>query len=129
AAQIHTQGQPESNRYWFPSHDFPNERLTTELVVTVPRGYVVSANGRLVSRTPSHQDGAGERETFHWLQDKDHVNYLVTLVVGKFDVVDLGTEALPMPVYVPPGMADRVKGTYGRTGEMVELFSSLIDEP
>src|SRR5690606_28006645 len=38
-AQLHTQGQPESNRYWFPCHDFPNERMTTELIVHVPRGF------------------------------------------------------------------------------------------
>ncbi len=126
-AQLHTQGQPESNRYWFPCHDFPNERMTTELIVTVPEGYEVSSNGRLVSRTPA-KDAPG-RETFHWFQDKDHVSYLVTLVVGKFDVVDLGGSALPMPVYVPRGKGDLVRGTYGRTGAMVEHFASLIDEP
>jgi len=123
-AQLHTQGQPESNRYWFPCHDFPNERLTTELIVHVPRGFVASSNGRLVSHTRS-----GARETYHWLQDKDHVSYLVTLVVGKFDIVDLGTRELPMPVYAPLGLGDRVRRTYGRTPEMIALFSRLIDEP
>lgn len=123
-AQLHTQGQPQSNRYWFPCHDFPNERMSTELVVTVPRGFTASSNGRLVSH-----ERRGDRETFHWLQEKDHVSYLVTLVVGKFEVVDVGTRALPMPVYAPIGLGDRVHQTYGRTGEMVELFAKLVDEP
>ncbi|MDX9912763.1 MAG: M1 family aminopeptidase [Phycisphaerales bacterium] len=135
-AQIHTQGQPESNSFWFPCHDFPNDRLTTELVVHVPKGYEVSANGRLVSRKDElieGTDGFIEGETFHWAQDDEagggHANYLVSLIVGKFDVVDVGTPELSIPVYVPPGRGGDVARTYGRTGEMVELFGRLFDEP
>ena len=32
------QGESEFNRGWFPCHDFPNERQSTELVVDVPEG-------------------------------------------------------------------------------------------
>jgi aminopeptidase N len=38
-AQLHSQGESNTNSYWFPCHDFPNVKLTTELVVTVPEGY------------------------------------------------------------------------------------------
>ncbi len=124
AAQIHTQGQPETNRHWFASHDSPNERLTTELVVTVPDGFLVSANGRLVS-----EETSGRSTTFHWLQDTNHPPYLVSLIVGKFDVVDVGTSDLPMPVYVPPGRAGDVEGTYGRTADMIRVFEERFDEP
>lgn len=48
AAEIHTQGEPQSNHYWFPVHDFPNIRLATEMIVDVPAGVSVSGNGRLV---------------------------------------------------------------------------------
>ena len=123
-AQIHTQGEAQSNSYWFPCHDFPNERLTTELIVTVPDGYVVSANGRLVNDTkPGSSKG---RVAFHWLQDKPHVNYLVSMVVGKFDIVDAGgSKKLPLPVYVPPGRGRDVPRTYGHTPQMIELFNRL----
>jgi len=127
-AQIHTQGEPQTNSLWFPCHDFPNEKLTTQLVVTVPEGFLVSSNGRLVSRTPTTVAGK-PFETFDWLQDTPHVNYLVTLVVGKFDVVDVGTPSLPMPVYVPPGRGPDVQATYGKTAEMVAFFGDLLDEP
>lgn len=132
APQLHTQGQPEDNRFWFPCHDFPNERLTTELIVTVPAGFVVSSNGRAVeSGRPA---GAG-RARWHFVQDQPHVNYLVSLVVGKFDVVDVASSQgrhrrrIPMPVYVPPGRGPDVMRTYGRTPEMVALFERLLDEP
>ncbi len=125
-AQLHTQGQPQTNSWWFPCHDFPNERLTTELIVAVPRGFTVSSNGRLEA-----ERAAGWQQQFHWVQDKDHVNYLVTLVVGKFDVVDVAPKGsrVPMPVYVPPGEGEKVQQTYGRTAEMLEVFEERFDEP
>jgi aminopeptidase N len=127
AAQIHTQGESDTNSYWFPCHDFPNEKLTTELSVTVPAGYIVSSNGR----EAEHRTDRG-RELWHFVQDKPHANYLVSLVVGKFDVVDVaagGKGAVPMPVYVPLGRGRDVVATYGRTPEMVELFGKLVHQP
>lgn len=134
AAQLHTQGEPETNSYWFPCHDFPNDRLTTELNVTVPAGYVVSSNGKLLSvKREARQQPGGNRlapyETFHWMQDKPHVSYLVSLVVGKFDMVDLGTPARPIPVYVPLGRGKDVARTFGKTPEMISIFEQLLDEP
>lgn len=143
-AQIHTQGQPQTNSYWFPAHDFPNERLTTEIIATVPAGFLVSSNGRLLSQQRVIRrvtSAVGPRlqpyETFHWLQDKEHVAYLVSFIVGKFDVVDLATlqtereekSLLPLPVYVPPGRGGDVARTYGNTQAMIDLFASKLDEP
>lgn len=126
-AQIHTQGQPETNRFWFPTHDFPNERLTTEIVATVPEGYLVSANGRETAK-PSTLNG---RTTFHWLQDQAHVSYLVSMVIGKFDVRDVAPAGsrVPMPVYVPPGKGGDIERTYQRTPDMVKVFEERFSEP
>jgi aminopeptidase N len=139
-AQLHSQGESDTNSYWFPCHDFPNERLATELIVTVPDGYTVSSNGR-EAEPPAKKGG---RTTFHWLQSKPHVNYLVSLVVGKFDVVDVSPAArpvqatgstpvafpaghppVPMPVYAPKGRGGDVQHTYERTPQMVALFERL----
>jgi aminopeptidase N len=137
-AQLHSQGEAEENSYWFPCHDFPNERLTTELVVSVPPGFMVSSNGRLADVDKS---GARQgRDTYHWVQDKPHVNYLVSLVVGKFDTVDLATlpprkgapspsQRVPMPVHVPPGRGKDIARTYARTPEMIGVFERLTGEP
>lgn len=129
-AQIHTQGQPETNRFWFPAHDSPNERLTTEIIVAAPAGYTVVSNGRLVSE-PSDTPGRDGLKTWRWLQDKDHVTYLVTLVVGKFDVVDVAppNSDIPLPVYVPEGKGPLVKQTFDNTARMLELFERRFDEP
>lgn len=138
-AQLHTQGQPETNSYWFPCHDFPNIKLTTEIKATVPAGYTVLSNGRLLSHTNTILPGDATRgmtpaERFHWLQDKPHVPYLVSLIVGKFDIVDVGgpntaRPNLPMPVYAPLGRAADVPATFGRTPDMIAFFEQRFAQP
>lgn len=135
-AQLHTQGQPQTNSYWFPCHDFPNDQLTTAVTVTVPAGFTAVSNGRLVQHrkvilTGEESGNVGMKgyERFEFMQDKPHAPYLVTLAVGKWDVVELGTSELPMPVYAPLGRGKDVKASFGRTGDMVKYFEKRLDEP
>ena len=123
-AQVHTQGQPQSNRHWFICHDYPNDRLTTELIVDVPAELAVSSNGKLVSHLIT-----GDRAVWHYLQDKPHVSYLVSLVMGTFKVVTIPHARVPMRVWVPEGQEEKVMGTYGRTGEMLDLFERRFGVP
>lgn len=140
AAQIHSQGQPESNRQWFIGHDFPNDRLTTELIVTVEDPYIVGSNGRLIgTRFAGNRDGR-TRTTWHWLQDKPHCVYLVCMVVGRFEIVGLGAERgeeprnasgepLAVYLYAPHGTAETARRAYRATPAMVNFFARVFDEP
>ena len=47
--EIWTQGEAEETRYYIPIYDYPNDRTTTEMVVTVPRDWVTVSNGKLQS--------------------------------------------------------------------------------
>ncbi|MCK4873775.1 MAG: HEAT repeat domain-containing protein [Phycisphaerales bacterium] len=120
AAQIHTQGQVAGNRHWFITLDHPNERLTTELLIDVPEGFIAISNGMLVDS----QTRAG-RSVYHWHQSKPHCPYLVMLTVGRFDVVEGRWRELPMTCYMPIGQADRVERTFGRTSEMLAFFEEV----
>ncbi|QYU66848.1 uracil-DNA glycosylase [Leptolyngbya sp. 15MV] len=142
APQIHTQGQPENNQSWFPAHDFPNERLTTEMVVTVEDGFVVGSNGRLVStRLGTPGAGGRARTTWHWVQSRPHPAYLVTLTIGKFAVVGLPMEpgvpepqnadGEPIPMYLltPIGTEETAAAVYRDTPRMMRFFAEYFDEP
>ncbi|MGD9688252.1 MAG: M1 family aminopeptidase [Phycisphaerales bacterium] len=124
AAQIHSQGQPESNHYWFPCHDSPNVRASQVVTATVPQGFVALSNGAL-----SHHavDGDAGTETYVWTLERGHVPYLATLVVGRFDVAEIDAPSCgtPMRVLAPPGLGGRIEATYGRTGRMVDLFAEF----
>lgn len=127
SARVHTQGQPEENSFWFPTHDFPNERMTTEVVVAVPKGFDTLSNGVRISQEQGwfgHGPDAPEFTIDHWKLDTPHPPYLVTLVVGSFDSVELGDEELSMPVYGPPGRSDDLRRTYAATPAMMDFFTN-----
>jgi aminopeptidase N len=116
---VWSQGESITNRYWFPCLDHPNQRQSTELVVTVADGFEVLSNGKLVERKANPD----KTVTFHWKQDQPHAAYLVTLVVGKFEVVREEWHNIPVLYYVPKDRKDEVARTFGRTREMLDFFS------
>jgi aminopeptidase N len=116
---VWSQGESTFNRYWFPCFDQPDQRQTSQLVVTVPEGFEVVSNGKLLGRKPN----ADKTVTFDWRQDKPHPAYLVTLVVGQFDVVEEEWDGIPVMYYVPKGRRDEVAPTFAHTREMLTFFS------
>ena len=49
--QVWTQGETESNSRWFPTFDKPNERMTSEIYMTVEKGFKTLSNGLLKDAT------------------------------------------------------------------------------
>lgn len=123
AAEVHTQGQPQSNHHWFPVHDFPNVRLATELIIDVPQGVAASGNGRLVKH-----ESRGNRELWHWAQDQPHVPYLVSLVAGNFQRTELPSplSGVPMAVWTRPDHAGFARSTYANTDRMMRTFQRVF---
>lgn len=120
--QIHSQGQAETNRYWFAAHDYPNERMTSELIVTIPSRYKALGNGALVDR--KELDGGMVR--YHYKLAKPHVSYLVSLVIGEFDVYTDEWRDVPVEYWVAPGSKEAdVRRTFSRTPAMMEKMSEL----
>lgn len=115
---VWSQGEPTANRYWFPCYDNPNEKQTTEMIVTVPKGMEALSNGELVSRKDTKQ-----QTTFHWKQAKPHVSYLVTLAIGEYVVTEETWRGKPVTYYVEPNRKNDTTSTFGRTREMLDFFS------
>lgn len=128
--QLWSQGEPEDNRHWFPSFDTPGDRLTSEIYATVDRPLLVLSNGLLVEE----RDNPDGTVTFHYLQRQPHPTYLVSLVVGAYQVVP-GTfptadgRRLPLAYWVYPDRAADVERTFGRTPEMMRFFSGRLHYP
>ncbi len=116
--QAWTFGQPQYHRYWFPCHDSPNDRATTEFVVTVPAQFITIANGNLLGVTDN-----GATKTHHWRHDIPHATYLVSLVVGDFAVIEDFYKHVPVTYYVRPDRKDDAPFYLGKTPEMMRFFS------
>ncbi|TLZ64902.1 MAG: hypothetical protein E6K13_00765 [Methanobacteriota archaeon] len=117
---VWTQGEQEDNRSWFPSYDSPNQRMTSEVVVTVDEAQLAISNGRLVNEK---RDAARKTRTFHWLQDIPHVNYLITIVSGEFDRAETAWEGVPLQYYVPKGEGAKIDDTFRYLPSMMTFFS------
>jgi aminopeptidase N len=120
--QVWTQGESEDTRYYLPTYDYPNDRLTTETIVTVPASWTTVANGKLVSVTNA-SDG---NKTWTWRENLPSSTYLITVVAGEFDEVKETWRGIPVTYYAPKGRGDRLKTNYGRTPQMLEFFSKQL---
>jgi len=118
---VWSQGETIDNRYWVPCLDHPNEMQTTEIKVTVAAGNEAVSNGRLLSKT-DNKDGT---TTFHWLQDKPHAVYLMTLVVGEFYTEQDTWRGKPVTYYVPPKHRNDLRRSFDKTVDMLEHFSNI----
>lgn len=121
--QIWTQGETQSNSCWFPTNDAPNEKITQELAITVDDKDITLSNGELMR---SKQNADGTRTDF-WRQTKPHAPYLVMLAVGEFaKVKDYWRDSVEVDYYVEPQYKPFAKMVFGRTPEMMEVFSKKL---
>ncbi|MDP9339270.1 MAG: HEAT repeat domain-containing protein [Acidobacteriota bacterium] len=125
--QIWSQGESEDTRYYLPTYDYPNDRLTTETILTVPASWLTVANGKLMGVA----NAANNMKTWTWKESLPSSTYLITVVAGEFDEVKDSLRNLPVTYYAPKGRGDRLPINYGRTPAMIETFNKTfgVDYP
>ncbi|PCI40470.1 MAG: hypothetical protein COB53_01005 [Elusimicrobia bacterium] len=121
ATQMWSQGQPEDAHYWFPCHDVPGEKATTEVVARVPKGFVAASNGELHER---RQEGG--KDVFHWRMDYPHSLYLVCLSVGRFTEIKDKWEDVPVVYYAQKGREEDAKRGFSKTVAAMDILSRKL---
>ncbi|HEX5437771.1 MAG TPA: M1 family aminopeptidase [Gemmatimonadaceae bacterium] len=124
--QIWSQGEDHNNHDWFPTYDFPNDKMTWELMATVPAEYTVVSNGRLVKTTSDHKRGT---RTFDWRQDKPSATYLVSLVVAPLAKIHDSWHGKPVDYYVYHSDSARARRVFSVTPDMIDVYSKLTGVP
>ena len=120
--QIWSQGETEHNSKWFPTVDKPNERMTTDIKLTVEERFKTLSNGILID---SKSAGNGKR-TDHWRMDQPHAPYLVMIAIGEFVKVEDQWNDIPLGYWVEPEFEEDAPYIYENTKEMLTYFSDLI---
>lgn len=124
--QIWSQGEDMDNHFWFPCYDFPNDKATSELTVTLPAKYTTLSNGTLVSVTENRNQ---KTRTFHWKEGKPHSSYLIMLAAGEYTVLRDRVGPLPLEYYVYPGQVEDARACFSQTPRMIRFFSEKIGFP
>ncbi len=120
--QIWTQGETQSNCVWMPTIDKPNEKMTSEIYMTVDNKYVTLSNGLMYDQK-KNADGT---RTDHWRMDLPHSTYLVMMAVGQFTIVTDKYKDKEVNYYVEPAFAAYAKQDFGKTPEMIDFFSKKL---
>ncbi len=120
--QIWTQGETEYNSHWFPTISGPQEKMTQEISLTVPKNQVTLSNGILDF---SSDNGDGTR-TDTWRQEQPHSTYLTMIAIGDFHVVKDKWRDKEVSYYMEPKFAKNARLIFGKTPEMIEFFSKKL---
>lgn len=120
--QVWSQGESEDTRYYLPTYDYPNDRLTTETILTVPANWLTVSNGKLISTT----DAGNGMKTWTWRESQPSSTYLFTVVAGEFVETKDSWRNVPVTYYAPKDRGDRLTANYRRTPAMIELFSKKL---
>ena len=120
---VSTISWPENAHHWFPCYDYPHDKATNELIITVKDRYKVLSNGRLVSIKEVRKTGM---KTYHWSQEFPHSTYLFMLAIGPFAVIEDSLGPLPVTYWVYEKDVEDAKWIFEKTPEMIDFFNRLF---
>ncbi len=118
--QIWSQGEDHNNHFWFPTFDFPSDKMTWELVATVPAEDMAVSNGRLVSDRVR-----GATRTVTWSQDRPSATYLVSLIVAPLVKIHDSWQGVPVDYYVYREDSSLAWPLFHVTPDMIGTYSRL----
>jgi aminopeptidase N len=121
--EIWSQGESEDTRYYVPIYDYPNDRTTSEMLLTVPASWVTVSNGRLAG-VKAETNGM---KTWDWKQAEPLSTYLISVVAGEFVEQKDQWRGMPVEYVVPRGDESKIEPTFSRTKGMLDAFSDVLD--
>lgn len=121
-AEVWTQGESEDTRYYIPTYDYPNDRTTSEMLLTVPVNWITVSNGQLAG---IHDESDGTK-TWDWKQTEPLSTYLISAVAGEFVEQKDTWRGVTLRYVVPRGDEADINPTFERTKEMLSLFSDKL---
>lgn len=121
--EVWSQGESEDTRYYIPIYDYPNDRTTSEMLLTVPASWTTVSNGRLAG-VKTETNGM---KTWDWKQTEPLSTYLISVVAGEFVEQKDQWRGMPVEYVVPRGDESKIDPTFSRTKGMLDAFSDALD--
>ncbi|HEY3874862.1 MAG TPA: M1 family metallopeptidase [Candidatus Kapabacteria bacterium] len=123
--QIWSQGEGEENRNWLPIYDYPNDKCTTDMFVTVRADQQALSNGKLMGKE-KNKDGT---VTWHWKESHPFSTYLIMVGIGHYEIVTDKWRGKDVDYWVYPGWKNEAHRIFGLTPDMIEFYSSRTGYP
>jgi len=120
---VFTDSWPDRARHWFPSVDHPSDKATVSIEVTAPANYDVVSNGQLLRAVSL----PGGRRLTQWAIEKSIPTYSVAVGIAEFAILrQRDADGVEIFWYSYPQDSEAADQKFGRTGRIIEYFSSLI---
>ncbi len=113
---------PNKARQWIPCYDYPNDKFTQEMIVTVDDKYKVLSNGTLLGITENRSE---QKHTYHWSQSKPHSTYLINLSIADYAVIKDSLGSLLINYWVYHWNVEDAKRSFEKTPYMIDFFNRL----
>lgn len=115
---------PNKARQWIPCYDYPHDKVTQEMIVTVDKKYKVLSNGSLLS--VKNVEGS-DKHTWHWKQLKPHSTYLINLSIADYAVIQDSLGSLPINYWVYQWNVEDARRSFAKTPYMIDFFNKIYD--
>ncbi|EON79075.1 aminopeptidase [Lunatimonas lonarensis] len=120
--QVSSDCWPNQARQWIPCYDYPHDKVTQEMIVTVDNNLKVLSNGELIGISEDKERG---KHTYHWKQNKPHSTYLINLSIAAYTVIEDSLGALPVNYWVYPRHEQDAKRSFAKTPYIIDFFNRI----
>ena len=104
---------------WYPVNDHPLDKASYTFRITVPKPYVVAANGLLQQEVDN-----GDAITYVWEAAEPMASYVTAINIDKYMVETVpGPDGILIRNYLPPDFPEASKAGINQTGDMLAFFS------
>jgi aminopeptidase N len=118
---INVLSEPNGASGWFPSNNHPRDKASFRFEITVPKPWMVAANGTLTQALDQ-----GNETKFIWVMDEPMATYLASINVDRFTVRTLdGPHGIPIKNYFPPGYPDSDASNFDKLPEMLAFLETV----
>lgn len=121
----YTYTQPEGSPEWFPCLDRPSDKATLTSAISVPESFNALSNGNFLGVAR-----AAGQATYRYQMDYPIATYLVSLAIGRYDVLSIGNvDGKALTLWAPPHIREAAVVETARTGRMMEVFGEFTGTP
>jgi len=111
-----------------PCYDFPSDKATADLHISVPSGMTAASNGTLIE-VKSNPDNT---VTYSWQVSYPIATYLISVAATNYvtfsHTYDSGEEEMEVVYYVYPELLEQAKTDFANTVSQIEFYSDTFGE-
>jgi len=120
--------EPTMARNWMPCYDLPDDKVTAEMHITVPKDMIVASNGSLIDVIENFDSTV----TFVWRENYPISTYLLSVAatnyVTFYDDYFSGAKTMKVHFYAYPEHLAQAQEDFSITVPMIEFYSDLFGE-